>query len=140
MHHSINVNSTSYDDRLGPLDLILETLEVDLEVSSKGTSFGTAKFIPEIKTFALIIYSNLYPLTNTGFINLGRARFLCDLINGAQIDIYAHIFQILGKTTGRSAVRTCLPFCDLIMKILLLKGIHPPKVSYLVKVQFLDNH
>ena len=62
-----------------------------------------------------------------GFINLGRAGFLCDLIIGAQIEIYAHIFQILGKMASQSAARTCLPFCNLIMKILLLKGIRPPK-------------
>ena len=92
MNRPVDVDTTPYNDRLRPLDLILETLGTDLEVSSTGTSIGTARFSPEIKTFALIMYSNLYPLTNTGFINLGRARFLCDLINGLQIDICAHIF------------------------------------------------
>ena len=85
------------------------------------------RFYLKVKTLTLILHSNLYPLTNMGFINLGRAGFLCDLIIGAQIDIYAHIFQILGKTASQSAARTCLPFCNLIMKILLLKGIRPPK-------------
>ena len=66
-------------------------------------------------------------ITTMGFINLGRAKFLCNLINVAPIDICAHIFQTLGKIVGRLAVRTCLPFCSLKMKILLLKGIHPPK-------------
>ena len=36
-------------------------------------------------------------LSNTAFINLGRAQFLCDLITGAPIDIYAHIFQTIRK-------------------------------------------
>ena len=85
------------------------------------------RFYLKVKTLTLILHSNLYPLTNMGFINLGRAGFLCDLIIGAQIDIYAHIFQILGKMASQSAARTCLPFCNLIMKILLLKGIRPPK-------------
>ena len=94
---------------------------------SKGTSIGTTKFRPELKTLTLIMFFNLYPLTNTGFINLGRAQFLCDLIRSAPIDICAHIFQTMGKTTGRSTARMCLPFCSLIMKIMVLKGVCPPK-------------
>ena len=73
MNRSVDVETTPYDDRLGPLNLILETLGADLEVSSMGTSIGTTRFSPEIKTLALIMYSNLYSMTNTGFINLGRA-------------------------------------------------------------------
>ena len=80
-----------------------------------------------MKTLTLIMHSSLYPLTNTGFISIGRAKFLCDLIYGAQIYICAHIFQILGRTVGRLAARTCLPFCGLIMEIMTLKGIHPSK-------------
>ena len=72
------------------------------------------------------MFSNLYPLSNTVFINLGRAQFLCDLITGVPIDIYAHIFQTIGRTTARSTTRTCIPFCSLIMKIMLLEGVHPP--------------
>ena len=121
------MDTSLYDDRLAPVVQILRTLEADLKVSSMGTSIGTSRFGPEMKTLTLIMYSNLYPLTNTGFISLRRAQFLWDLINGVPIDICAHIFQILGRTTRRSAGRTCLPFCSLIMKILTLKGIHPPK-------------
>ena len=77
---------------------ILKILGADHEVLAKGTSIGTAKFGPELKTLTLIMFSNLYPLTNTKFINLGRAQFLCDLITGASIDICAHIFQTMGKT------------------------------------------
>ena len=73
------------------------------------------------------MFSNLYPLTNTGFINLGRAQFLCDLIIGVLIDICAHIFQTMGKTAGRVAARMCLPFYSIIMKIMVLKGVCPPK-------------
>ena len=69
------------------------------------------------------MFTNLYPLSNTGFINLGRAQFICDLIIGTQIDICAHIFQTIGKT----AARTCLPFCSLLMKIMLHEGVRPPK-------------
>ena len=102
---------------------ILQILGPDHEISSKGTSIGTAKFASELKTLTLIIFFNLYPLSNTRFINLGRAQFLCDLITGVPIDICAHIFQTVGKT----AARTCLPFCSLLMKIMVLKGFCPPK-------------
>ena len=80
-----------------------------------------------LKTLTLIMFSNLYPLSNTSFINIGRAQFLCDLIKGTQIDICAHIFQTMGKMERRLAARMCLPFCSLVMKIMVLKGVHPPK-------------
>ena len=72
------------------------------------------------------MFSNLYPLSNIAFINLGRIQFLCDLITRVLIDICAHIFQIIGRTVARSATRTCIPFCSLIMKIMLLEGVRPP--------------
>ena len=87
-----NVNTSPYDDRLAPVAKILDTIGVDHEVFSTGTSIGTSKFGSEMKTLTLIMFSNLYPLSNTGFINLRRAQFLCVLIKGAQIDICAHIF------------------------------------------------
>ena len=72
------------------------------------------------------MFSNLYLLSNTTFINLGRAQFLCDLITRAPIDIYAHIFQTIRKTAAQSTARGCIPFCSLIMKFILREGINPP--------------
>ena len=46
------------------------------------------------------MFSNLYPLTNIGLINLGKAQFLCDLIIRALINICTHIFQTIGKTAA----------------------------------------
>lgn len=106
---------------------ILQILRADHEVSAKGTSIGTAKFEPKLKTLTLIMFSNLYPLSNIGFINLGRAQFLCDLIIGALIGICAYILQTMGKTAARTAAQMCLPFYSLIMKIMLLKGVCPPR-------------
>ena len=122
----VNVDISPYDDRLAHAVQILETLEADLEVSSTGTLIGTSRFGSEMKTLTLIMYSNLYPLTNMSFINLGRAQFLYDLINGAQIDICAHIFHILGRIAGQSTARKCLPCRYPIMKIMTFKRIHPP--------------
>ena len=86
------------------------------EVFAKGMSIGIANFGPELKTLTLMMFSNLYLLTNTGFINLGRAQFLCDLITGAPIDICTHIFQTKGKKVEWTVACMCLPFYSLIMK------------------------
>ena len=68
-----NVDISPYNDRLPPVTDILQILGVDHEVSAKGTSIGTVKFELELKTLTLIMFSNLYPLSNIGFINLRRA-------------------------------------------------------------------
>ena len=43
------------------------------------------------------------------------------------VDICAHIFQNMWKTAGWSAARMCLTFCSLVMKIIVLNDVHPPK-------------
>ena len=87
-----NVDLTPYDDRLTKVQDILQILGLDYEISSKATSIRIAKFAPDLMTLKLIMLFNLYPLSNTAFINLGRAQFPCDLIIGVPIDICAHIF------------------------------------------------
>ena len=119
------MNLTPYDDRTPKIHDILQVLGPDHEVFSKGSSISTAKFALELTTLKLIMFSNLYLLSNTTFINLGRAQFLCDLITGVSIDICAHIFQTIRKTTARSAACGCIPFCSLIMKFILREGINP---------------
>ena len=119
------MNLTPYDDRTPKIHDILQVLGPDHEVSSKGSSISTAKFALELTTLKLIMFSNLYQLSNTTFINLGRAQFLCDLITGVSIDICAHIFQTIRKTTARSTACGCIPFCSLIMKFILREGINP---------------
>ena len=115
----------------------LQILGANHEVSTKGTSIGTAKFEPKLKTLTLIIFSNLYPLSNTGFINLGRAQFLCDLITGALIGICAYIFQTMGKTVAQTTTQMCLPFYSLIMKIMVFKGVCPPRDGMILVCQCL---
>ncbi|KAK9988764.1 hypothetical protein SO802_029003 [Lithocarpus litseifolius] len=73
INRSENVDKTPYDDRLPQVQDILQVLGSEHEIRSKGLSIGTAKFSPELTTLKLIIFSNLYPLSNTAFINLGRA-------------------------------------------------------------------
>ena len=119
------MDRTPYDDRVLQAQNILQVLGNEHEVESIGSSIGTALFLLELTTLKLIMFSNLYALSNTAFISLGRAKFLCDLISGVLIDICAHIFQIIGKTAARSATRTILPFYSLIMKIILREGVSP---------------
>ena len=121
-----NVDLTPYDDTQPQIQDILQVLGSNHEVMNKGTSIGTTKFAPKLTTLKLIMFFNLYPLLNTTFINIRRAQFLCDLITGVPIDICAHIFQIIGKTAARLAARTCIPFCSLVMKIMVLEGVSPP--------------
>ena len=58
-------------------------------------------------------------------MNLGRALFFHNLISDEEIDICAHIFHLLCKTVLRTDSRACIPFCCLISRILMLKGVHP---------------
>ena len=71
------------------------------------------------------MFHNLCPLSSTGYMNLGRALFLHDLISNVEIDICAHIFHVLCKTVLRTESRICVPFCCLISRIWKLKGIYP---------------
>ena len=71
------------------------------------------------------MFHNLYPLSSTGYMNLGRALFLHDLISDVEIDICAHIFHVLRKTVLQTESRICVPLCCLISGILKLKGILP---------------
>ena len=123
-----NVDSSPYDDKVPQVSDFLKILRAEHKVSSKSTSIGTVKFKPKLKTLTFIMFSNLYPLSNTGFINLGRAQFLCDLIIGAQIDICACIFQTIGKI----AARMCLPFCSLLIKIIKHECVRPPKEGKII--------
>ena len=73
----------------------------------------------------MILFSNLYPLSSIGYMNLGRALFLHDLITDMEIDVCSHIFHIVAKTVDRTTSRNCIPFYHLISRILKLKGVHP---------------
>ena len=52
-----NVDTSPYDDRLALVAEILDTLGVDHEVSTTGTSIGTSKFGLEMKSLTLIMFT-----------------------------------------------------------------------------------
>ena len=124
------VTPSVYDDLELELGMLRDALGENLEVSPNGKSISVSSLSPELRLLTTIMFHNLYPLSSTGYMNLGRALFLHDLITDEEIDICSHIFHILCKTTERKAPRICLPFCCLISKILKLKGIHPLEDEY----------
>ena len=95
-----------------------EAFGANLEFSSNGKSISVASLSPELRLLTMIMFSNLYPLSSTGFMNLGRALFLHDLITDEEIDVCSHIFHILAKTAEQIASQSYLPFYRLISKIL----------------------
>ena len=113
-------------DELNPDEEVLwEALGANLEFSSNGKSISLASLSPELRLLMTIMFSNLYPLSSIGYMNLGRALFLHDLITNVEIDVCSHIFHIVAKTIDWTASRNCIPFCCLISRILKLKGVHP---------------
>ena len=114
-----------YDNLYPDEELLRETLGRNLEFSQTGNSINVSSVSPELKVLIIIMFHNLYPLSNTRYMNIGWAMFLHDLISDEEIDICAHIFHILCKTILRTNSRACIPFYCLISRILKLKGIHP---------------
>uniref|UniRef100_A0A7N2R348 Uncharacterized protein n=1 Tax=Quercus lobata TaxID=97700 RepID=A0A7N2R348_QUELO len=119
-----------YDDLNSEEEVLQEALGDNLEFSSNGKSINVASLSPELRLLTTIMFHNLYPLSSTGYMNLGRALFLHDLIIDEEIDVCSHIFHILTKIVERTASRKYLPFCRLILKILKLKGVHPLEDEY----------
>ena len=118
-------NSPVYDDLCPYEELLRDGLRQDLKFSSNGNSISVSSLPPKLRVLTIVMFHNLYPLSSTGYINLGRALFLHDLISNVEIDICAHIFHVLRKTVLRTKSRICVPFCCLISRILKLKGILP---------------
>ena len=118
-------NSPVYDDQCPNEKLLRDGLGQDLEFSSNGNFVSISSLPLKLRVLTIVMFNNLYPLSNIGYMNLGCALFLHDLISNVEIDIYAHIFHILCKTILRTESRICVPFCYLISRILKLKGIHP---------------
>ena len=118
-------NPPAYDDLFPDEELLRDGLRQDLEFSSNGNSISISSLPPKLRVLTIVMFHNLYPLSSTGYINLGCALFLHDLISDVEIDIYAHIFHVLRIKILRAESRICVPFCCLISRILKLKGILP---------------
>ena len=59
-------------DELNPDEEVLrEAVRANLEFSSNGKSISVASLSPELRLLIMIMFSNLYPLSSTGYMNLG---------------------------------------------------------------------
>ena len=116
-------NPPVYDDLCPNEELLRDDLGQDLEFSSNGNSVNVSSLPPKLRVLTIVMFHNLYPLSSTGYMNLGSALFLYDLISDVEIDICAPIFHVLCKTVLRTESWLCVPFCCLISRILKLKGI-----------------
>ena len=114
-----------YDDLYPEEHLLWEALGKDLEFSPNGNSINVSSLSSKLRMLTIIMFHNLYPLSNTEYMNLGRALFLHDLIFDIEIDICVHIFHILRKTVVQTDSRICIPFYYLVSRILKLKVIYP---------------
>ena len=114
-----------YDEPNPDEKVLREAFGANLEFSSNGKSISVASLSPELRLLIMIMCSNLYPLSSTSYMNLGRALFLHDLITDVEIDVCSHIFHILAKTVEWIVSRNYIPFCCLISRISKLKGVHP---------------
>ena len=87
-----------YDDLCPDKELLRDGLGQDLEFSSNGNSVSVSYLPHKLRVLTIVMFHNLYPLSSIGYMNLGCALFLYDLIFDVEIDICAHIFHVLRKT------------------------------------------
>ena len=95
-------NPPVYDDLCPDKELLRDGLGQDLEFSSNGNSVSVSSFPPKLRVLTIVMFHNLYPLSSTRYMNLGRTLFLHDLISDVEINICAHIFHVLRKTVLRT--------------------------------------
>ena len=112
-----------YDEIEPNLKIFRDVFRENLDVSSNGKSIGLSSLSPELRLRTTIMFHNLYPFLSTGYVKLGWALFLHDLIIDEEIDVCSHIFHILVKIAEKTASRNYFPFCCLITKILKLKAV-----------------
>ena len=103
-------NSLVYNDLCPDEVLLRDGLGKDLEFSSNGNLVSVSSLPPKLRVLTIVMFHNLYPLSSTRYMNLGRALFLHDLISNVEIHIHAHIFHILRKTVLRTESRICVLF------------------------------
>ena len=54
-------------------DNLDQDVEMLLEIASNGKSIIVSSLSPELKLLTTIMFHNLYPLSSTGYMNLGQA-------------------------------------------------------------------
>ena len=71
INRPIFTNPPVYDELNPDEEVLREALGNNLEFSSNGKSVSVASLSPELRLLTLIMFSNLYPLSSTKYMNLG---------------------------------------------------------------------
>ena len=87
-----------YDELNSDEEVFQETLKETLKSSFNGKLVSVASLSPELRLLTTIMFHNLYPLSSIGYMNLGRALFLHDLINDED-DEERLIFALISSTS-----------------------------------------
>ena len=87
--------------------------------SPKKSSMNTIQFSLEMRTFAHVMISNLYPVTNLMTLSSPRTMFLYDLFTHKEIDICGHIFHLLKKSIEKQNSKTIMSFPSLIIGLIV---------------------
>ena len=80
-------HSPVYDALCPDEEILKDGLGQDLEFSSNRNSVNVSSLPLKLRVLTIVMFHNLYPLSSTGYMNLGRALFLHDLISDVEIDI-----------------------------------------------------
>ena len=97
----------------------IKDMVLTLGGSPKKSSMNTIQFSLEMRTFAHVVISNLYPVTNLMTLSSPRTMFLYDLFTHKEIDICGHIFHLLKKSIEKQNSKTIMPFPSLIIGLIV---------------------
>ena len=95
-----------YDDLDPEADLLRETFGENLEFSPNGKSISVTSVSPELRLLTTIMFHNLYPLSSTGYMNLGWALFLHDCGENCLKELPSFLLPYFKKfeAQGRSSI------------------------------------
>ena len=111
---------TLFKDRM----LSLESVQLCLGGHRERRSLNTVSFPPDLRCLAYIMMYNLYPVKKLSTINNARAIFPMELRENTYIDISAHLYNIIVKSTKMTRSKLVVP--SFIMRILHNKVVETP--------------
>ena len=113
---------TPFKDRM----LSLKSVQLCIGGHREGRSLNSTSFPSDLRCLAYIMMFNLYPVKKLSTINNARAIFLMELRENTYIDISAHLYNIIAKSTKITS-RSKLIVPNLIMRILHDNGVETPQ-------------
>ena len=111
---------TPFKDRM----LSLESVQLRISGHKERRSLNTTSFPPNLRCLAYITMFNLYLVKKFSTINNARAILLMKLCESTYIDISAHLYNIIVKSTKMTRSKLVVP--SFIMRILHNKVVETP--------------